>query len=339
MTWLNEIGATLSDTNPTLVTSFGKPDAELQAYAEQTVVCPLTQFGLIRFSGEETQAFLQGQLSSDIRALQSNQIQFSSYSTPKGRMQASFYVIRRGNDYLLQIDQAIQAAIQKRLSMFILRSKTKASDATSELALLGVAGKHAKASISKVFGAAPDAMQVIEQGDIQIIGLLNEHYQVLLPQEQAKQVWEQIVASGATPAGEAVWRLSEIQAGSPWVTAATQEEFVPQMANLELIGGISFTKGCYPGQEIVARTQYLGKLKRRTYRMHVDSLDAQAGQDVFSPEMNGQPSGKIMLAAPAPQGGMELLVVAQIASLEHGLHLGDVNGPLLHNLALPYAMN
>jgi tRNA-modifying protein YgfZ len=339
MTWLASIGAIFSDTNPAVVTSFGNPKAELQAYAEQAVVCPLSQFGLIRFSGEESQPFLQGQLSSDIRALQADQIQFSSYSTPKGRMQASFYVTRRGDDYLLQVDSEIQAAIQKRLSMFILRSKTKASDASAELSLLGIAGKHAKATIIQAFGAAPEAMKVIEQDGIQIIALPNEHYQILLASDQAKIVWDQLVTLGAIPAGESVWRLSEIQAGSPWITAATQEEFVPQMANLELIGGVSFNKGCYPGQEIVARTQYLGKLKRRTYRMHVDSLEAKAGQEVFSAEMNGQPSGKIMLAAPAPQGGMEVLVVAQIASLEHGLHLGDLNGPLLHNLALPYAMN
>lgn len=339
MTWLAHIGATFSDTNPAVVTSFGNPSAELQAYAKQVVICPLSQFGLIRFSGEESKPFLQGQLSSDIRALQADQIQFSSYSTPKGRMQASFYVIRRGEDYLLQIASEIQAAIQKRLSMFILRSKTKASDANAELSLLGVAGKHAKALITQAFGAVPEAMQVIERDGIQVIGLPNEHYQILLSNEQAPAIWNQLTSHGAVPAGEAVWRLSEIQAGSPWVTGATQEEFVPQMANLELIGGVSFTKGCYPGQEIVARTQYLGKLKRRTYRMHVDSLTAAAGQEVFSPEMNGQPSGKIMLAAPAPQGGMEVLVVAQIASIEHGLHLGDLNGPLLHNLALPYAMN
>ncbi|WP_157669411.1 folate-binding protein YgfZ [Chitinibacter sp. GC72] len=339
MTWLASLGAIYSETNPAIITSFGNPAAELQAYAEHTVICPLSQFGLIRFSGEESQPFLQGQLSSDIRALQREQIQFSSYSTPKGRMQASFYVIRRGDDYLLQIAAEIQPAIQKRLSMFILRSKTKASDASSELGLLGVAGKHAKSTMIQVFGQAPESMQLIEQDGVQLIGLPNEHYQILLEQNQTEAIWNKLVAAGANPAGEPIWRLSEIQAGSPWITAATQEEFVPQMANLELIGGVSFTKGCYPGQEIVARTQYLGKLKRRTYRMHVDSLDAAEGQDVFSAEMNGQPSGKIMLAAPAPQGGMELLVVAQIASLEHGLHLGDANGPLLHNLALPYAMN
>ncbi|QLG89702.1 folate-binding protein YgfZ [Chitinibacter bivalviorum] len=337
MSWLDSIGASLSDTGA--VISFGNPQTELQAYADNAALIPLTQFGLIRFSGEETQAFLQGQLSSDIRALASDAVQYSSYSTPKGRMQASFLVIRRGDDYLLQVASEIQAAIQKRLAMFIMRSKTKACDANPELALIGLAGIHAKSIIEKAFGNIPSEMSVITQDQIQIIGLANARYQILLPQEMAAAVWQQLVALGATPAGASCWWLGEIQAGAPWITAATQEEFVPQMANLELIGGISFTKGCYPGQEIVARTQYLGKLKRRTYRMHVDSTDAKAGDDVFSPEMNGQASGKIMLAAPAPQGGMELLVVAQIASLEHGLHLGDVNGPLLHNLALPYAMN
>ncbi|WP_410499269.1 YgfZ/GcvT domain-containing protein [Chitinibacter sp. S2-10] len=337
MTWLESIGATFSDTS--VITSFGNPSAEKKAYAEQAIVCPLTQYGLIRFSGEESQPFLQGQLSSDIRALQPETAQYSSYSTPKGRIQASFLIVRQGEDYLLQIDRAIQPAIQKRLSMFILRSKTKASDASNEWVSLGVAGKTAKTIITQAFGTVPEAMQVISQGQTQLIGLSNERYQILTNHDLAPDLWQKLIACGAIPAGEPLWRLGEIQAGSPWITAATQDEFVPQMVNLDLIGGVSFTKGCYPGQEIVARTQYLGKLKRRMYRMFVDSIDAAAGQDVYSPEMNGQPSGKIVQAAPAPQGGMELLLVAQIASLEHGLHLANLNGPLLHNLPLPYAMN
>jgi folate-binding protein YgfZ len=137
--------------------------------------------------------------------------------------------------------------------------------------------------------------------------------------------------------GEPVWRLTEVRAGTPWITASTQEEFVPQMANMELIGAVSFNKGCYPGQEIVARTQYLGKLKRRMLRVRIDA-DVAAGQDVFSPEMNGQASGKIMLAAPVGAGASEALVVVQMSSVEHGLHLGDVAGPKAEVLDLPYAV-
>ncbi len=318
---------------------FGAAAPELAMLETSAICCPLLQYGLIRFQGEESQAFLQGQLSSDVRALTLNGAQYSSYSTPKGRMQASFLVTRHGDDYLLQIAAELQVAIQKRLSMFIMRSKTKASDANTELVQVGIAGPTAAAIVTNLFGTAPAAFEVQHHANASVIGLEGARFQLIASPEQMQLLWAKLLELGASPASTPVWQLTEIRAGAPWITAATQEEFVAQMANMELIGGVSFTKGCYPGQEIVARTQYLGKLKRRTYRMHVDSLDVQAGQNVYSSEMNGQASGKIMLAAPASQGGSELLVVVQIASLEHGLHLIDCNGPQLTQLNLPYALN
>ncbi|WP_035854184.1 CAF17-like 4Fe-4S cluster assembly/insertion protein YgfZ [Deefgea rivuli] len=334
--FLLQAGAQIENEHSVL---FGTAETELAALETKAICCPLLQYGLIRFQGEESQVFLQGQLSSDVRALTLNSAQYSSYSTPKGRMQASFLVSRQGDDYLLQIAAELQAAIQKRLAMFVMRSKTKASDANAELVQVGVAGPTANALIITLFGTAPAAFEVQHHANASVIGLEGARFQIIASPAVMPSLWAQLLENGAIPAGTAAWQLTEIRAGAPWITAATQEDFVPQMANMELIGGVSFTKGCYPGQEIVARTQYLGKLKRRTYRMHVDSLDVQAGQDVYSPEMNGQASGKIMLAAPAPQGGSEVLVVAQIASVEHGLHLQDSNGPQLTPLSLPYSLN
>ncbi len=337
MNWndfLLQAGATLEGENKV---SFGTND--LEALDTKVICCPLLQYGLIRFQGDDSQAFLQGQLSSDIRALTSSAAQYSSYSTPKGRIQASFLISRQADDYLLQIAAELQATIQKRLSMFVMRSKTKASDANDQLVQLGIAGPNATALIATIFSSAPAALEVEHHENASVIGLEGARFQIIANPEAMQLIWAQLLAYGATAAGTAAWQLTEIRAGAPWITAATQDEFVPQMANMELIGGVSFTKGCYPGQEIVARTQYLGKIKRRTYRMHVDSLDVVAGQDVYSPEMNGQASGKIMLAAPATQGGSEVLVVAQIASLDRGLHLIDENGPQLTQLSLPYTLN
>ncbi|AZN36753.1 CAF17-like 4Fe-4S cluster assembly/insertion protein YgfZ [Iodobacter ciconiae] len=312
---------------------------ELQALAENAVMSPLTNFAVIAFSGDETEAFLQGQLSSDVRALGENAAQYSSYSTAKGRMLASFLVFRRGNDYCLQIAAELQEAIQKRLSMFVMRSKTKARDASSELCLLGVAGPLATEKLSSVLGALPDVSFVsMHKENCTVIALPGQRYQLVITADAALALWQKLAAAGIVAAEESLWRLSDIRAGVPWVSAATQEAFVAQMANLELIGGVSFTKGCYPGQEIVARTQYLGKLKRRMYRARIATELAGAGQDVFSSEMNGQASGKVMLAAQAGQGRWEVLLVAQIASLEHGLHLGSIDGPLLEMLDLPYSL-
>ncbi|MBB5191409.1 hypothetical protein HNQ50_002139 [Silvimonas terrae] len=321
-----------------VVRSFSGQSDETEALVAGAVISPLSQFGLIRFRGEETGAFLQGQLSSDVRQLESGLAQYSSYSTPKGRMLASFLIFRMGDDYLLQISRDLQAVIQKRLVMFVMRSKTKADDASDEVALIGVAGVNAAAVVKAVAGDVPAgdfAHYAWPQGVA--LALPDGRYELAVAVDAAPAVWQALRQAGATPVGEPVWRLSEVRAGTPWITGTTQDEFVPQMANMELIGAVSFNKGCYPGQEIVARTQYLGKLKRRMYRVRVEG-EATAGQDVFSPEMNGQASGKIMLAAPAGKGTSEALVVVQMSSLEHGLHLGDAAGPQAQVLDLPYAV-
>ncbi|UXY16881.1 folate-binding protein [Chitiniphilus purpureus] len=320
------------------VLDFGHPADELAALEHGVVVSPLTQFGFIRFSGEDSQVFLNGQLSSDVRALGTEDMQYSSYSTPKGRMLASLLLLRDGEDYLLQLAAELLPAIQKRLSMYVLRSKTQASDAAAQWLALGLAGPGAGELAAKLIGGTlPETGHVLAGEALKVVALPGGRYQLLTSPTVAGALWAKLVAHGARPVGEPVWRLTEIRAGIPWVTGATQEQFVPQMANLELIGAVNFTKGCYPGQEIVARTQYLGKLKRRMLRAWVDA-PAAAGQAVYSSEMNGQPSGQVLLAAPAPQGGSELLVVAQLSSLPHGLHLEQLDGPALALLSLPYPL-
>jgi hypothetical protein len=301
------------------------------------VLVPLAHFGLIRFAGEATLDFLQGQLSSDVKKLAAPGCQYSSYSTPKGRMLATFLLTRLGDDVLLALPRSLLPAIQKRLSMYILRSKTKAVDASDELALLGLAGPQAGEVAAAVFGVplpAPFAVMPVEGG--WLAGLPDSRVLVAMTTDRAPACWAALTAAGAQVAGTTVWDLSDIRAGIPWVWPATQEEFVPQMANMELIGAVSFKKGCYPGQEIVARTQYLGKLKRRTFRV-ASPVALVAGQPVFSAEMNGQASGVVAQAAPA-RTGWEALVVAQIASVEHGLHVDSVTGPALTVLPLPYPL-
>ncbi|TJZ73349.1 CAF17-like 4Fe-4S cluster assembly/insertion protein YgfZ [Chitiniphilus eburneus] len=336
-TTLTDAGARFDDAGRVL--DFGDAPAELAALQQGAVVSPLTQFGVIRFAGEDSTLFLNGQLSSDVRALAVTQAQYSSYSTPKGRMLASFLVLRDGDDYLLQLAAELLPAIQKRLSMYVLRSKTRASDASGEWLRLGVAGPEAPRLIERVVGSVPaDDLAVLVGEALKVIRLPDARFEILATPAAAGALWQKLVDAGARPVGEPVWRLTDIRAGIAWVTSATQEDFVPQMANMELIGAVSFTKGCYPGQEIVARTQYLGKLKRRALRVEA-AVAPSAGQEVYSPEMNGQASGKVVQAAPAPGGGYEALVVAQTSSLEHGLHLESPDGPALTLLPLPYSLD
>lgn len=302
------------------------------ANLQQPVIADLTRMGLICFSGEESLTFLQNQLSSDVRELSHHKAQYSSYSTPKGRVLASFLMWQYQQQYYLQLDPVLLPGIQKRLSMYILRSKTQASDVTTLWGKFGLAGQNIRPTVEKALGVtAPQDMGMETLPDATlIISLPGDRFEVITPIAQAPALWQKFVAAGCVEAGDPIWQLSEIRALVPWVTQAVQEEFVPQMLNLDLIGGISFNKGCYPGQEIVARTQYLGKLKRRMFYATVNSdVPIHIGTDVFSPEMNGQSSGKIINAAPSPAGGQEVLVVAQISSLAYGLHLGDVEGPLL----------
>lgn len=305
------------------------------SYRDSVCLVPLLSSGLLCFQGEESQAFLQGQLSSDVRQLNGENCQLSSYSTPKGRMQATFRVWKLQADYLLELPLAMLPALQKRLSMFIMRSKTKALDVSADWGLIGVVGGAARQWVEAIAGQAlqDNAVHAMPRGAI--LALPGNRFILQVSADRFAQFWAEIKTQGVV-SPEAVWEYASILAGEPRVTPATQEAFVAQMANLELVGGVSFTKGCYPGQEIVARTQYLGKLKRRTFRAHVASDSAVPGMEVFSPEMNGQASGQLMRVSPAPEGGQEILVVAQISSLEHGLHLGGIDGPVLDMRPLPY---
>ncbi|MEW9897711.1 folate-binding protein [Chitinivorax sp. PXF-14] len=328
--------ATFSDD---AVLHFGNQHAELHAARQDTVLADLSHHGLIRFTGEETSLFLNNLLSSDVKKLGVNQAQWSSFSTPKGRMLANFLIWCDNEAYLLQLPKPLQAAIQKKLSMYVLRSKTKPADASADTILLGLAGTHAATLIERHIGPAPAApMDTAHHNGVTVIRLSAQRFELAVPVEQAATIWEKL-AEDAKPVGQAVWSWLEVQDGTPWILPATQEQFVPQMANMELIGAVSFSKGCYPGQEIVARTQYLGKLKRRMYLMHVAVDEVSPGQELYSAEMNGQASGMIANVAPAPGGGFDVLAVVQIASLEHDLHLGSLEGPVLIRKTLPYAVH
>lgn len=309
----------------------------IEALDHSAILCPLDEFGLIRFSGEDSLPFLQGQLSSDVRAIAQDTAQYSSYSSAKGRMLASLLILRDGDDYLLQLSADIQPAIQKRLSMYVLRSKTKASDVGAELALFGIAGPLAAEKIQSALHVQTGAAMTVQQGDgFQLLSLGADRFELIVPQIHANAITHRLIEAGCTAGDANAWRLAEIRAGIAWITHATQEAFVAQMANLDLTGAVSFNKGCYTGQEIIARTQYLGKLKRRMYRARINAETVCAGQPVFSAEMHGQASGQIVLCAPISTGQWEVLVIAQMSSLEHGLHLASPEGPILEILNLPY---
>ena len=318
---------------------FGDAQAELKAAAADTVLAPLTQFGVIRATGEDAASFLHNLFSNDVQHLGRERAERCGFCSPKGRLLADFLIWREGQDYLLQLSSDIQPGMLKKLGMYVLRSKVKLSDANSDIVLLGIAGTGAAAALKALGAGIPSSQYDVLRFDAGTAIRLDEHrIQLAVHANAAVPVWNKL-ASLASPVGTPAWRWLEIAAGVPHITSATQEEFVPQMANLELIGGVSFTKGCYPGQEIVARTKYLGKVKRRTYRASVQSDCPQPGTDLFSPDLADQSCGKVIEAAPSPSGGCELLASMLMSSAEAGdVRVGSADGPRLRFLALPYPL-
>jgi folate-binding protein YgfZ len=336
--WLSELAASGATVAGTRVLHFGEPALELDAARSGTVVCDLSHLGAVAAAGPDTDAFLQGQLSSDVRQLAPNRAQYSSYNTPKGRMLASFLAYRAKAAIHLQLPRELVDPIRQRLATFVLRSKVSLADASDASVRLGVAGSGAEALVAGAVGATPASTLDIATGHGTLtIRLPGNRFEIVAMAERARPVW-QALAAHARAVGAPVWDWLDIRAGIPVITAATQDEFVPQMVNLELLDGVSFQKGCYPGQEIVARTQYLGRLKRRLFLAHVSgSVVPVVGMELYSRDLEGQSSGKVLNAAPAPGGGFDLLAVIQTASVaSHPIHLGLPDGPVLRIEPLPY---
>lgn len=328
------------------VLHFGQPAAELAQAISDPVLIDLSHLGLIRFSGEDAQNFLQGQLSCDVRSIDSTQASYGGYCTPKGRLLGSFLLWQdiSDNSYLMQLPAKRVETIAKRLKMFVLRAKVSIQDSTDDFIRIGIAGKNALASLQNMLpdttvSSAPLAVTSIPDG--QAICHSENRFEIMTTSTQAPLLWERLNEQ-AHCAGAAVWDWLEIREGIPAIFNATQEQFIPQMVNLDIIGGVSFKKGCYPGQEIVARTQYLGKIKRRMYLAHLDTdscQDIATGDSLFGTDTGDQACGIIAHAAPAPAGGVDVLAVIQTSSVETGpIHWKTLGGPQLAILPLPYAI-
>lgn len=300
---------------------------------------PLTQFGVIDVKGEDAAAFLHTQITNDVQHLDASTARLAGYCSPKGRLLGSFLMWRTAEAVRLLIAQDVQAPVQKRLSMFVLRSKVKLTDATPETAAVGFAGD-VRAALSGIFDALPDGVHVKVEGP---------HGSLIRVPDAAHRprfLWvgpkADVEAQLAKLEGklarvpEAMWDWLDIHAGEPRITHATVEQFVPQMVNFDVLGAVNFKKGCYPGQEIVARSQYRGTIKRRTALAHAES--ATPGAELFHSDDPGQPCGLVVNVAPGEGGGVDCLVEVKLAALDSGtVHVGSASGPALAFVPLPYA--
>ncbi len=301
-------------------------------------VVTLDRAGLVGFFGEDATVFLSNLLTCDVAALGPARSTYGAYCTPKGRMLASFLLWRSEAGYFMQLPASLREPIQKQLSRFILRSKVRIEDATPAWTLIGVAGNDAGTLVKTAIGQCPaNVRDVVHANGVSAIQVPTGRYEIIAPKEKA----ESLLATLAPVAGKADpghWEWLDIRAGIPAITPATQEALVPQMANLDLIGGVSFEKGCYPGQEIVARMHYRGTLKQRMYLVHLAGDEKpQSGDRLYSPDFGDQACGTVINAARAPEGGHDLLAAIQIASAAKGeVHWRTPDGPALKILPLPY---
>ena len=314
----------------------------LVAARDRAVACDALPLALLAVTGLDAATFLQGQLSSDVAGLAPDACQHTSYNSPGGRMLANFVLWRAGtgpaDGFRALVPEDIAEAVRKRLAMFVLRSKVTLADLSPGFARIGVGGPGATDAVRAALGAAPAVFAVERIGETEILGLPGPRYVVVTPGDGAAAV-AAALAPHATPAGFDAWQWLTIRAGVPVITAPVQDRFVLQTANWDVLGGVDFHKGCYTGQEIVARTQYLGRLKERLFAFHAPESAIAPGERLYSTAFPGQACGTVVNAAPAPGGGCDLLAVLQLAAAASGdVRLGAPDGPALIALPLPYAV-
>jgi folate-binding protein YgfZ len=311
------------------------------AAQENNCIARLDALGLIAVTGDDAAHFLHNQLTNDVEHLGLAQVQLAGYCSPKGRLLATFLMWRDADTIMIQLPRELQPAIQKRLQMFVMRAKVKLNDVTDDYVIQGLVGTEVPALLSTL-PASPYAADHSGIGTLLRLpdsdGLPRCQWISRRDNADAAALLTQL-QTRLKPASTSIWNRTAIHAGIPQITAATQEKFVPQMINYELIGGVNFKKGCYPGQEIVARSQYLGKLKRRMLLAQVDGTDAAAGMEVFSSADPEQPCGMIVNAEPNGPDSSSCLVEIKRAAAEAGtVHLGARDGKVLQFLNLPYAL-
>ncbi|PUE15456.1 folate-binding protein YgfZ [Limnohabitans sp. WS1] len=294
----------------------------------------LPHLGVIQAQGEDAANFLHNQLSNDVLLLPVGQARLAAFCSAKGRMQASFILVKTAPDtVLLVLSLDLLAQTLKRLSMFVLRAKVKMSDATGQWQFRGLLGDSARAEVG---GAAP--WQTLAQDRAHTVAL----YPAVLGDTKIPRALWIAPAGHALPAGADVptdvWSWAEVMSGVTLVSHPVFEAFVPQMMNYESVGGVNFKKGCYPGQEVVARSQFRGTLKRRTALVH-SPVALTAGQDVFTPTDPEQPCATVVLSAARPDGqGFDALVSGTTESQQTGWQVGGADGTALGLLPLPYTL-
>ncbi|PID50481.1 MAG: folate-binding protein YgfZ [Proteobacteria bacterium] len=316
---------------------FGNPERERRIPPQGALLCDLSHIGLIAASGEDARDFLQGQLSNDINLVSEQRAQISSYNSPKGRAYTDLQIMLRQGVYYLTLSSDILEAVLKRLRIFVMRSKVSLEDAQDSLVHFGYADPKGEQRLREALGTMPEqVLDVVQQDNLTIIRRPASvpRFEIWGELEAACNLWNQLNVHAAAVSLNA-WDYFEISAGIPHISLASMEAWVPQMLNLQLLGGISFNKGCFPGQEVIARLKYLGKNKRQTYRIGTDSVKLpEVGTAIINAE--GKEAGNILNATLNPDGVLEALAVLKIKAAQQETLI--LQGNAVTILDLPYTL-
>ena len=339
-TFLENAGAVIVDGH---VAHFGNPSAETQIATAGEVIADLSHRAPIAVRGADAENFLQGQLTNDIRDITATRSRLGAHCSPKGRALACFRVLRREDAFYLILPAALLEPSLQRLRKYVLMSKVTLEPDTNLVQMGYSAGARGIHHLRDILDTLPEDIDAVTRaGEVSVIRVPGPHprFELLGPAAALKSLWTKLNVHAA-PVGAGPWALLDILAGVPELHSETADSFVPQMINLDKFNGIGFKKGCYTGQEIVARTHYLGKLKRRMYRLHCPVAEPPpAGTRIYNAALHGAESvGTVVAAQPAPGGGNALLAVLQIEATTRGeLRLEHIGGPPCTLQALPYEL-
>lgn len=337
--WQSHLTAQGAHLENDAIIHFGQPAQALAHTAQHNTLCDLSHLTLLEVSGADAVTFLQGQVTNDVRLLDGKHAHYTGYCSPKGRLLALFLAFAHQDHLHLQLPKPLAETVAKRLKMFVMRSKVTISDTSDRIIKLGLNGPDAEQLLSAQFSEVPTAdyaLTTLAQATLLKLPSVAGHhrYEIFTTLEYASTLWDALKLH-AKPVGKPCWDWLEINAGIPEIVPATQEQFVPQMVNMDLLNAINFKKGCYTGQEIVARTHYLGSVKRRTFLMHIASETAPNPNDKLL-DANGSEVGQIVRSAAAIASGFDVLAELRIEAQQAGtVYWQNV---ALTSKALPYSL-
>ncbi len=341
-TWRERLSAAGARLENGRVAHFGDAVAESRAALEGNVMADLSHLALIEVGGDDGEKFLAAQLTSDVLALTPQRTQLSAWCSARGRVLALFRVYRTPTSHRLLLPAELVEITLKRLRTFVLRARVTFEDISSQFVRLGLSGPKAAERLGAVTARVPaesDAAGITRHGVVMRLPGARPRFIYVGAAGEADMIWGELAAD-VRPVGACAWKLLDIEAGLPQVYAATRDEFIPQTLNLDALGAISFSKGCYPGQEIVARLKYRGRLKQRLYpgRAQTDQLPEHGAKIMVT----GQEAhaGRIVDAASHPDGGAALLAVLNIEAAQGTeLHLNTFDGPRCRFTMPPYPID